>query len=113
MDARAAEARYYDLNPCFPADESFYLDRLPPAPAPLLALIGAAVTWGAVARTAHDGYLLDRAARTIHVRRVSPRQARRYEAPAMKATTEIDAVREEAVLSSETSPSPVSPPVEL
>lgn len=38
MDLRAVAAQYYDLNPHFPADIPFYLDRLPPGLFTLLEL---------------------------------------------------------------------------
>jgi hypothetical protein len=41
------------------------------APAPLLGLVGAAIAWCAVAVTAEERYLFDRADRTVRVRRVS------------------------------------------
>lgn len=41
------------------------------SPAPLLGLVGAAVAWCAVARSARECYLFDRAARTVRLERVS------------------------------------------
>jgi SAM-dependent methyltransferase len=38
MDPRARAARYYDLNPRFPSDVPFYLDRLPKGGATVLEL---------------------------------------------------------------------------